>query len=582
MRRPVMPTPCSVRSMASERTDEDSEWGSTVRDVKALDPDVTSFSNSMRSPLYEVEHIGRHMKSSKLRHIWTFFLEAAELKVELEHSRFSGKKKVFVDGKLALSTTAKQLSWCYEHPNSKAKIKLDSENGRHSLRCKEPEKSSQLSTALEAAPSPVDGPLEGRSPRSCPSSTSHVTGRTPRAAESEAIEEIRQNLSARYAVMDDDLQEDVDADVAEEAIPSFPSCLTTRSQQRISLEEVSTETARLNALLGVKDAQIAALQDKLRRCALGKEGSAPAVETGTPSSRAPEPVSPVSPMQQLEGPKPEQHLVAELPTLPVTPAFSPRPQAVTPPGPSPRNCSPGPSRPLQSPVAAPRRSLDDEELDVSHRKGPAVSTPPAAGTPCVARRCMTPPRVSPVVIQRYVATPRRAAGRPVEGVETPVQQFRGRAGSMPPPQLVCASPPPPWRFEPRSSGRPGRASTPCQQGQQRSLSVQPPQRWRSTTPGPQHRSIGDAMLQVPRRIFHAPVQCQPPGRPLAPGALGPLCVQPLVQPQMPRQLPVPMQVALPAPNALPQRALGPPPLLAPVMWRPDSRMLGQPWVQIGQ
>ena len=32
----------------------------------------------------------------------------------------------------------------------------------------------------------------------------------------------------------------------------------------------------------------------------------------------------------------------------------------------------------------------------------------------------------------------------VEGVETPVQQFRGRAGSMPPPQLVCASPPPPW------------------------------------------------------------------------------------------------------------------------------------------
>lgn len=576
-----MPTPCSVRSMASERTDEDSEWGSTVRDVKALDPDVTSFSNcSTRSPLYEVEHIGRHMKSSKLRHIWTFFLEAAELKVELEHSRFSGKKKVFVDGKLALSTTAKQLSWCYEHPNSKAKIKLDSENGRHSLRCKEPEKSSQLSTALEAAPSPVDGPLEpGRSPRSCRSSTSHATGRTPRAAESEAIEEIRRNLSARYAVMDDDLQEDVDADVAEEAIPSFPSCLTTRSQQRISLEEVSTETARLNALLGVKDAQIAALQDKLRRCALGKEGSAPAVETGTPSSRAPEPVSPVS-LQQLEGPKPEQHLVAELPTLPVTPAFSPRHQAVTPPGPSPRNCSPGPSRQLQSPVAAPRSSLDDEELDVSHRKGPAVSTPPAAGTPCVARRCMTPPRVSPVVIQRYVATPRRAAGRPVEGVETPVQQFRGRAGSMPPPQLVCASPPPPWRFEPRSSGRPGRASTPCQQGQHRSLSVQPPQRWRSTTPGPQHRSIGDAMLQVPRRIFHAPVQCQPPGRPLAPGALG-LGVQPLaVQPQMPRQLPVPMQVALPAPNALPQRALGPPPLLAPVMWRPESRMLGQPWVQI--
>eukprot|EP00490_Sorites_sp_Unknown_P003067 CAMPEP_0114678528 /NCGR_PEP_ID=MMETSP0191-20121206/51864_1 /TAXON_ID=126664 /ORGANISM="Sorites sp." /LENGTH=98 /DNA_ID=CAMNT_0001952693 /DNA_START=1 /DNA_END=294 /DNA_ORIENTATION=+ len=98
--------------------------------------------------------------------------------------------------------------------------------------------------------------------------------------------------------MDDHLQEDVDADVAEEGIPSFPSCLTTRSQQRVALEEVSAETARLNALLGVKDAQIADLQDKLRRCAMDKEGSAPAVETGTPSSHVLEATSPVSPMQQ--------------------------------------------------------------------------------------------------------------------------------------------------------------------------------------------------------------------------------------------------------------------------------------------
>ena len=40
------------------------------------------------------------------------------------------------------------------------------------------------------------------------------------------------------------------------------------------------------------------------------------------------------------------------------------------------------------------------------------------------------------------------------------------------------------------------------------------------------------------------------------------------------------KVALPPPTALP-RALGPPPLLAPVMWRPES-MLKQPWVQIRQ
>ena len=552
---------------------EDFEWAE-----KATDPVVTPSScGSMRSPQYQVDHIGRHMKSSKLRHAWTFFLEATELKVELEHSRFSGKKKILVDGKLVFSTTAKQLSWCWEHPDRKATIKLDSDNGRHSLRCEEPEKPSQISMALEKnTPSSLlqnAGPVDEDT---APSPCAESCHRTPRKSSgSFDAEEIRQNLSARYAVMDEDLQEDVNADVAEEAIPSFPSGLTTRSRQRVSLEEVSTETARLNALLGVKDAQIAALQDQLRRCAVGKEGAAPAVETGTPSSKA-EPecstTSPVSPIRQLEGPKSEQHLVAELPTLPVaSPGVSPQ-QQVTP-RESPRAPVPGAGN--NDDVATPvvmRHSLDDEELDVSHRRGPVVATP-MPGTPC--RRCMTPPRVSPVV-RVAVATPRVATprgARQVEAVEPPV--FRGRAGSMPPPQLVpCVSPPAP-RFEPRSSGRPGRASTPCQQ-QYRSLSVQP-QRWRSNTPGPQHRSIGDAMLQVPRRIFHAPVQCQPQPR-LVPGALA---VQPLVQQQLPRQLPLPMQVALPQPA--PQRALGPPPLLAPVMWRPESRIMGQqPWVQIGQ
>ena len=85
--------------------------------------------------------------------------------VELEHSRFSGKKKVFVDGKPVFATTEKQLSWCWEHPNTKAKILLESENGRHSLRCEEPEK-------LEQGPNEQ---LQSVSPRSCRSTTS-VTG----------------------------------------------------------------------------------------------------------------------------------------------------------------------------------------------------------------------------------------------------------------------------------------------------------------------------------------------------------------------------------------------------------------------
>lgn len=573
-----MPTPHSVRSRNSERTDEDSECAaSTATGAKASDPNVTTPSScegSLRSPRYQVDHIGRHMKSSKLRHAWTFFLESTELKVELEHSRFSGKKKVLVDGKPVFATTEKQLSWCWEHPNTKAKILLESENGRHSLRCEEPEK-------LEQGPNEQ---LQSVSPRSCRSTTSVTGSRTPKTPAAEidmAAEEVRQSLFGSFS---DELQEHMDAldeEIAEEAIPSFPSCLTTRSQRRVSQEEVDTETARLNALLGVKNAQIAALQDELRRCALSKEGPAPAVDATPHAAPAPAAPEPVSPIQQLEGPKqPEHFLVAELPTLPVTPA---RERVVTPRRPASRNCSPGPNHQQPQPSPAVRRSsLDDEELDVSHRRGPVVSTP-TPGTPCAAGRCMTPPRVSPVVVQRYVATPRRALTPPrrvvvapqVEAPDTPIARLRGRAGSMPPPQQVpCASPLLHWRYEP-CSGRPGRASTPY-----RSLSVQPPQRWRSSTPGPQHRSTAaDAMLQVPRPVLHAPMQCHPPPRSLVAGGVQAMPLQP---PQMPRPMPLPVQVALPAPTAL--RALGPPPLLAPVMWRPDARIMGQPqpWVKIGQ
>ncbi|CAK9102265.1 Zeta_toxin domain-containing protein [Durusdinium trenchii] len=359
------------------------------------------------------------MKSSKLRHAWTFFLESTELKVELEHSRFSGKKKVLVDGKPVFATTEKQLSWCWEHPNTKAKILLESENGRHSLRCEEPEK-------LEQGPNEQ---LQSVSPRSCRSTTSVTGSRTPKTPAAEidmAAEEVRQSLFGSFS---DELQEHMDAldeEIAEEAIPSFPSCLTTRSQRRVSQEEVDTETARLNALLGVKNAQIAALQDELRRCALSKEGPAPAVDATPHAAPAPAAPEPVSPIQQLEGPKqPEHFLVAELPTLPVTPA---RERVVTPRRPASRNCSPGPNHQQPQPSPAVRRSsLDDEELDVSHRRGPVVSTP-TPGTPCAAGRCMTPPRVSPVVVQRYVATPRRALTPPrrvvvapqVEAPDTPI------------------------------------------------------------------------------------------------------------------------------------------------------------------
>ena len=39
---------------------------------------------------------------------------------------------------MVFSTTEKQLCWSWEHPDTRATIKLESENGRHSLKCEEP------------------------------------------------------------------------------------------------------------------------------------------------------------------------------------------------------------------------------------------------------------------------------------------------------------------------------------------------------------------------------------------------------------------------------------------------------------
>ncbi|CAJ1446090.1 unnamed protein product [Effrenium voratum] len=601
-----MPSPSLSRQTepraCEETSQEDSEWAAPIaRDLPqgAASAATTSSTNgeafaSSRSPQYKVDHIGRHMKSSKLRHAWVFFLSDAELKVELEHSRFSGKKKVLVDGKLLFSTTDKHLTWCWQHPESKAKISLHSENGRHSLRCEEPDTENGAAYAScdyedSVLPEQPQSGMSGMSMSPC--SVSQL--RTPRCATPNDREEVaevaldspesvRRNLAPRY--------EEDDSEIAEEAKPSVPS-----QQRRTSLKEISSETARLNALLGVKDAQIAALQDELRRCALERE-AAPAVEIvpDVPSRQAPEPA--------------EHFLVAELPTpsapSPRVPVRTPEPACAVR---SVRSCSPGP---LRSPPV--RSTLDEEELDVTHRHGPvqqsvlalaAPATPAmnAPGTPCLVGRAVgravTPPRGA---VRRYTATPRNVAVK-VESVDTP--EIRGRAGSMPPPRLVCASPPVPWpgHMEPQ------RASTPhC-----RSASVQPPRCWRSSTPGPRRMDV-----QVPGPGFQmappAAVRAAPggdwrarPGPMMQPGVqpsmhpgMQPLPMQPGMpgmQPQSGMQPGVPgmqpqsgMQPGVPGMQPMPQvllmphaRPLGP---MVPVAMfgRPDARMMGQPWVQIGQ
>ena len=159
-----------------------------------------------RSPSYKVDHIGRTVKSTKLRHAWTLYLGDSEIKVELEHSRLTGKKKVLVDGKLLFSTSDRHLNWCWKHPESKAQISLISENGKHVLRCEEPEAAKET--------------LEGESERSpedsaCLEPVSAISEPLlEEAAEAEAeifssrySDAVRLDLSKRYADCEDCLKD---------------------------------------------------------------------------------------------------------------------------------------------------------------------------------------------------------------------------------------------------------------------------------------------------------------------------------------------------------------------------------------
>ena len=181
-------------------------------------PAVSSEGIASRSPSYKVDHIGRTVKSTKLRHAWTLFLGGVETKVELEHSRLTGKKKVLVDGKLLFSTTDKHLNWCWEHPESKARIGLNSENGKHVLRCEEPEVKT-LSKDAEGNSAQLDELSSAASfeAGTCNSETLPEEGCTDGAVHEDAEYEvfssgfsdspIRQDLARKYATCENDLQD---------------------------------------------------------------------------------------------------------------------------------------------------------------------------------------------------------------------------------------------------------------------------------------------------------------------------------------------------------------------------------------
>jgi hypothetical protein len=57
---------------------------------------------SIKDCRYKCEEIGKHVKSSKLKHIWEFNIDGINHIVELYESVLSNKKKIIVDEKVIL------------------------------------------------------------------------------------------------------------------------------------------------------------------------------------------------------------------------------------------------------------------------------------------------------------------------------------------------------------------------------------------------------------------------------------------------------------------------------------------------
>lgn len=507
--------------------EEGSEWAAPLpREIadESKAPPVSAITESSAGthegarapPVYKVDHIGRHMRSSKLRHAWTLFLqgEPAEVKVELEHSRFSGKKKVFIDGKLVFSTKERRLSWSWQHPKSKAVIDLQSENGNHSLRCQEHQAcSADASTVTEGT---------GQDPGTASQADSQVSSgavttwavwdaltpprRHRRRSGSRHSSRSSSQSSRPWAARQEQLQdEEAEAAVAEEAKPSVPLRSSSFSSQTTDLVKASSasasteETARLHALMRVKDAQIAKLEGELRRSAQSASEDASCLATAdvpTPPRPAGQVVL-LPPPQLQQSPEPvsswPNHLVAELPTLSVLKPDEAKPAALT--------------------EQQTWDNLDAEELDVTHRHGPSCHAvrPELLATPQKG----TPAYASPAPRCRAV-TPRQPVVVRVETVETPYvsDQIRGRAGSVPPrsslhgassssgrPERLLSVPPPPRSSSVHTPHRIEFRQVPGTPRQFQARSVTPHREVRHCQPASQvlgHRSLAPPVgLQAP-------------------------------------------------------------------------------------
>eukprot|EP00930_Biecheleria_cincta_P092356 TRINITY_DN8222_c0_g3_i1.p1 TRINITY_DN8222_c0_g3~~TRINITY_DN8222_c0_g3_i1.p1 ORF type:complete len:515 (-),score=79.98 TRINITY_DN8222_c0_g3_i1:181-1725(-) len=101
---------------------------------------------------YQCECVGRHFYSKRIRHSWTLNLkrkkscEAETLRLEVVHSRLSGRKRVHIDGIEVFQTRARQLSWSLTHASG-AEISVRSYGQGFCMGCHEPQSDARTRIA---------------------------------------------------------------------------------------------------------------------------------------------------------------------------------------------------------------------------------------------------------------------------------------------------------------------------------------------------------------------------------------------------------------------------------------------------
>eukprot|EP00747_Dinoflagellata_sp_TGD_P167442 gnl/TRDRNA2_/TRDRNA2_191871_c0_seq1.p1 gnl/TRDRNA2_/TRDRNA2_191871_c0~~gnl/TRDRNA2_/TRDRNA2_191871_c0_seq1.p1 ORF type:complete len:673 (-),score=73.03 gnl/TRDRNA2_/TRDRNA2_191871_c0_seq1:60-2078(-) len=109
---------------------------------------MCSGSSCASVSLYRREGVGRRFTSTKLRHSWDLLIGCDGLRLEVLHSRLSGKKQVFLDGKLVFQTRQRNLSWSVAHPSG-TQISLTSKGGSIVLHCEDSKTTADEELASE-------------------------------------------------------------------------------------------------------------------------------------------------------------------------------------------------------------------------------------------------------------------------------------------------------------------------------------------------------------------------------------------------------------------------------------------------